>query len=311
VWRLRVVIGPSNATPHVDALIGALAETQHGVVSASQLRHLGVGREAVKHRVRCGRLRVVHRGVYRIGRPSLRGMWLASVMASGQGAVLSHESAAGLWGLRPARPGRTTVTVPANGGRGRAGIRLHRTRNLDPDEVTRHHGIPVTTPERTIVDLAAHLSRRELERAIDEADRLRLCDPGGLLAAAVRHRGRLGVAMLREVLTRHDVGSTLTASELEERFLALCRRQRIPDPHVNAPVGRFTVDFLWPAARLIVETDGWASHRTRRAYEADRERDAELAVLGYLVVRFTYRQVVAEPLVVAARVQSLLGARAA
>ena len=291
-------------------MIAALAERQHGVVTARQLRELGLGAGAIKHRIRCGRLTLAHLGVYRIGRPTMRGVWLAAVMASGPGAVLSHHAAGALWRLRPARAGNVSVTVPTQGGpRGQDGIEVHRTRSLYAAEVTRRHGIPVTTPERTLIDLAASLSRRELERSIDEADRLRLCDSGSLDEAAARHRGRRGIARLRELLARQRVGSTLTASELEERFLALCRRQRIPDPVVNAPVGRFTVDFLWPQACLIAETDGWSSHRTRRAYEADRERDVALALLGYLVVRFTYRQVMGEPLVVASRLRSLLRSR--
>lgn len=304
-------MGRRDAAPHPDALIAALAGRQHGVVSMRQLRELGLGMGAIQHRLDCGRLTRVHTGVYRLGGPTLRGMWLAAVMASGPGAVLSHDSAGALWRIRPARAGEASVTVHAHGARGRAGIRAHRARRLEADEVTRREGIPVTVPARTLVDLAGVLSRRELERAVGEADRLTLCDTGRLDVVAARHRGRRGVATLRSLLADQGVGSTLTASELEERFLGLCRRYGLPDPQVNARVGRVIVDFLWPEARLIAETDGWGSHRTRRAYEADRERDVGLAVLGYLVVRFTYRQVVREPAVVAARVRSLLRARSA
>jgi very-short-patch-repair endonuclease len=167
----------------------------------------------------------------------------------------------------------------------------------------------VTSPERTVIDLAEVVSQRLVERMIDEADRLRLCSARDLAEAVARHPGRAGARTVGCILARHDVGSTVTRSELEELFLTLCRAQGLPTPEVNARLEEHTVDFLWRAERLIVETDGWESHRTRSAYERDRERDALLALRGYLVVRFTYRQVVAEPKVVATRLHSLLRAR--
>jgi very-short-patch-repair endonuclease len=193
------------------------------------------------------------------------------------------------------------VTLPTRAGRRkRRGIVVHRS-SLAADEVTRQTHIPVTTPARTLVDLADVLPRRALERAIDQAEYLRL-DLGGLVP---RH-GRPGSGVLCRVLADHRAGSTLTRSELEERFLTLHRAGELPRPVVNARVAGYEVDFLWQAERLIVETDGHAAHGTRAAFERDRLRDAELTALGYRVVRITYRRLVREPNAVREQLRRLL-----
>jgi very-short-patch-repair endonuclease len=162
-------------------------------------------------------------------------------------------------------------------------------------------GLAVTTPARTIIDLSDHRPRRELERAIDEAEYLRL-DCTGLQPLP----GRRGSGRLARILADHAAGSTRTRSELEERFLLLCVEQRLPRPEVNARLHGFEVDFLWRAARLVVELDGHAAHGTRRSFEQDRVRDAELTLAGYVVIRLTWRRLTREPAVVAAQLRRAL-----
>ncbi len=202
------------------------------------------------------------------------------------------------------------VTVPYGAhGHNLQDIALHRSRSLLDLEKTHHDAIPVTTPARTLMDLASSLPSRALERAIDEADRLRLADHAGLQAVVKAHPGHHGAARLAAVLASHRLGSTLTRSALEETFLGICRTHKLGEPDINARVERYTVDFLWASERLIVETDGYETHRTRRAFESDRERDARLTVLGYRILRFTYRQIAREPPVVASLVRSALRGR--
>jgi very-short-patch-repair endonuclease len=181
------------------------------------------------------------------------------------------------------------VTVPSTAGRpNRPGIWVHRTRHLAPEDTTRHGGIPLTSPARTIADLRRVLPPDQLQAALRRAEVLRL-----------------------DVGAQPDYEPDNTRSELERRFLDLCRRHRLPRPEVNARVDAFYVDFLWPQQRLIVETDGFRHHGTRSAFESDRARDARLHLLGYTVLRFTHRQVTDEPDRVAASVAALLAARPA
>ncbi len=205
---------------------------------------------------------------------------MAAVLACGADAVLSHRSAAMLWGILP--PGRVIeVTVPGSGGRRRRqGIRLHRSLTLSSADLTRRARIPVTKPARTLADLHRVLPAAEFASALRQAEYLRL--PLG-----------------------DDMAGDRTRSELEARFLRLCRRHRLPRPEVNVRIDRFLVDFLWRQARLIVEVDGWKSHGSRSAFEGDRARDIHLKLLGYEVVRFTWRQLVDHPREVAQAVRAL------
>ena len=229
----------------------------------------------MSYRAAAGRLHRVHRGVYAVGHTVLtaNGRRMAAVLAAGPGAVLSHASAAALWEIRPTNATRIDVTVRTKRGRGRRGLRIHRTSTLQADEVTDHQGIPVTTPSRTLLDLAATLPRRALERALDEAEVQELYDLTSLTAIARAHAGERGARALTEALD-HDPGTTLTDSELEELMLALCDEHRLERPKPQTRVAGLRVDFYFAAARLVVETDGYRYHRTRRAFERDRERDA-------------------------------------
>jgi len=289
----------------VDHRILAFGARQHGVIARGQLVELGLTDRRIGSRVRSGRLHRVHQGVYAVGHERLttKGRFLAAVFACGPGAALSHQSAAVLWGLRPERGPRVDVTVPTTGGRKRRGAMIVHRSPLPDHELTVRDGVPVTTVVRTLIDLADMLPRRALERIIDEASYLRL-DLDGLEP----RRGRRGYGLLRRVVADHEAGSTWTRSDLEERMLALCRRSSLPIPDVNAKVEGYEVDFVWRDARLIVETDGWAAHGTRKAFERDRIRDAELTAGGWRVVRITRRRLARGPDAVARQLARLLAA---
>ncbi|HYI17866.1 MAG TPA: DUF559 domain-containing protein [Solirubrobacteraceae bacterium] len=287
----------------IDLLIARFADRQHGVVARWQLLSAGASPDAVDRRVGSRRLRLLHRGVYAVGHRSLRpeGYRLAAVLACRRGALLSHAAGAAHLELRASSATIIDVTVPHTNPCRRPGIRVHRHAALRPEERTEHLGVPVTTVARTIFDLAATFPRRTLERVIDQAEVLQLFDLHDLEAVIAAHRGRPGAPLLAAVLAGYAPDQDLTRSELEEAFLALCAEQGLQRPRVNAIVVGLEVDFHWPRHRLVVEVDGWRFHRTRRAFERDRERDAILAAAGLRVLRFTARQIAAErPAVVAA-----------
>jgi very-short-patch-repair endonuclease len=192
--------------------------------------------------------------------------------------VLSHRAAGALWGVRP-WTGRVDVTV-SGGAAKRPGVLLHRT-VLPPDEITTHHGIPVTTPARTLLDLAGVLDRTALQRAINEAEVLRLPGPHAL---AQRHPTKRGIKALRALAP-----AAHTKRELEARFVLFLDDRRLPRPQTNALIEGYEADAAWPAHRLIVELDSWTFHATRDAFENDRRRDRHLTAAGWRVVRVTWR----------------------
>lgn len=291
-----------------EGLIPLIAGRQHGVVSRAQLLEMGLSDNGIARRVRAGRLHRLHAGVYAVGHTALgdRGRWMAAVLAGGRGAALSHHSAAALWELRTIDPVVVHITVPRTGGRARPGLRIHRPRTLRADETTTRDGIAVTTPARTILDVAATISDRDLKRALDEGAVQRLISVSSLVALALAHPGHPGSATLEQALRTHAPGTTLTRSELEERFLALCAAHGLPRPAVNVRVAGLEVDFLFERSRLVVETDGWRFHGHRAAFERDRRRDATLARAGYRALRFSHDQLAAEPRAVAATVVAAL-----
>jgi very-short-patch-repair endonuclease len=273
-----------------DKAIALLAERQHGVVTLEQLLSAGLSPAGVSRRVTAGRLHRIHRGVYAVGHAALgnEGRWMAAALACAKGAVLSHRSAAELWRMLPEpRTGgneRAPIHVMVAGeAKSRGGLRVHRSSTLSPADVTRRAAIPVTKPARTLQDL-----RRTV--------------PAKVFAAATRQAEYLGLPVGDRLAMDH------TRSELEAKLLGLVRRHRLPQPEVNVRVGGFVVDFLWRAERLIAEVDGWRTHGTRTAFEGDRARDNRLRVLGFKVIRFTWRQVIDEPGGVARTIRSLLTA---
>jgi very-short-patch-repair endonuclease/predicted transcriptional regulator of viral defense system len=291
--------------------INRLAERQYGAVSRSQLLRLGLGAEAIQHRLAAGRLSLLHRGVYAVGPgPGTRERrWAAAVLACGEGAVLSHLSAAALWGLRAVDPAVIDVSVATRNRRCRDGLRIHRPRHLDPADTTHHRAIPVTAIPRTLIDLAEMVSRRSLERALDEAEFLGLLVGVQVEQALERHRGRAGAARLAACLRRHEPGTTRTKSPLEEAFLALVREVGLAQPEVNVRLGPYEIDFLWREQRLAVETDAGASHDRAAARERDAARDAWLAAADYESLRFTWHQVTERPGEVVAAVEAKLVVR--
>lgn len=215
---------------------------------------------------------------------------MAAVLALGDGAALSHRSAAALWGFAPrfapewaGRP--VDVIVAGYGGRARRqGVRAHRSTTLVDGEVTRHRGIPVTTPARTLADLRRVVSPIAWDAALREAEFLRL-PLDGLFAGDGTRSGE------------------------ERRLLGICRRHGLPRPEVNVRIGAHTVDFLWREARLVVEVDTYGTHGGRSAFHGDRVRDAWLGRHGYHVLRVTDRWMRDDPAEVAATIRSLLEAR--
>lgn len=298
--------------PHRDRRIGDLAEEQEGIVTAADLAELGVGRGVVERLVRQGWLRRLYPGVYAVGhaRLSRRGVWLAAVRACGARAVLSHRDAAALHGIRRSGRRRIDVTTPDRGRKGHPGIDVHRVRRLHADDVTVVAGIPVTTVARTIVDLGEVCRDDAVAKAFHEADVLRVLDIARVEAAMGRVTGRRSLRPLQALLATACDASD--GGELARRFLALCRRAGLPEPLVGAAIevnGRtWEADFAWPAARLCVETDGWAVHGTRKAFERDPVRDADFLLAGWRVVRFTWRRVRDEPEEVVNTVRRLLSA---
>ncbi len=291
-----------------DRHVAQLAAEQHGVVGLADLSGAGLGRGAIAHRVRAGRLHRVHRGVYAVGyaRLSREGRWLAAVLACGDGALLSHGSAAALWELRPSAAFTVNVTIPSRAGRRpRAGIRVHRPGALDPRDAARHRGIAVTALARTLIDVAETVPPASLARAVERAEVLRLFDLQEMREAVGRYPNRHGSARLISVLAAYR-DDMVTRSDLEAMFLALCAAHGVPAPAVNARVHGLEVDFLWRGQRLVAETDGRRHHATRTAFERDRARDAQLMVAGYRVVRFTYGQVRHDAATVARTLRALL-----
>jgi very-short-patch-repair endonuclease len=277
----------------VDRAVAAIADRQGGVVSRAQLLALGLGVAAIDHRVRTGRLHVVHRGVYSVGHRVLGavGRRWAAVLACGPGAVLSHTSAADAWEIRASASATMHVTVGPGGRSTGPGIRVHRRTALPADEATELDGLSITTPVRTLLDLAAGgLRGRRLEAALDHAERRLRVDWAEVRRIVERHAGRPGAPALRDTLARYAPGTVDTFSELEEIVLELCDEYGFPRPHVNRMIEGKRRDFSWPGTRLIVEADSYTWHRSPSALDDDRERDVRLTLAGYVPLRFTYKQ---------------------
>ena len=242
----------------------------------------------------------LYQGVFAVGHASLRseGHYLAAVLACGPGAALSYRSAAALWGIRASFAAVIDVTAPERYGRRKHGLRVHRGDRLHADEVTEHKGVPCTTVSRTLLDLAAVLPQRGIEAAVETAERLELFDLRTLALLLARHRGRRGTARLRRALSAFDAEVLRARTETEARFFHLCLDREIPKPRVNRLVGagpeRFEVDFHWPAARLIVETDS-PYHDTTAARPRDERRDILLERAGWTVLRCRWHEIVVEP----------------
>ncbi|MBV9716286.1 MAG: hypothetical protein JOZ64_13000 [Solirubrobacterales bacterium] len=289
----------------LDRLIAGVAARQHGHVTRRQLLELRASRHAIAHRVANGRLIRVHAGVYAVGHltttPVARAA--AAVLACGPDAALSHHWAAALWGFGKGWPAPIEVTVGSH--RARPGILIHRSATLQRTDVTSHLGIRVSTPARTLLDVAPSLTDRALIRAVADALHSRYLQPGELAEVIRRNPGRSG-----ERLAACLDANGPTRSELEDAFVAFVARHRLPAPRVNARFAGREVDALFPEHGLIVELDGWDFHRSRVAFENDRERDAQMLANGIATVRVTWERLHAEPEREADRLRAILAARA-
>jgi hypothetical protein len=237
---------------------------------------------------------------------------MAAVLTA-PGSALSHRSAGVLWAIWRREWRAVEITVPANR-RGCAGVCVSRAKPA-PDELTVLHGISVTTPARTLLDLAAVLKPHELERAANEAEIRRLTSPTSLDVLVARYPRRPGTPAIKRLLASRAIGRNVTTEEFEHRFLAFLDAQRIPRPRTNREIGLrdgtwIKPDCHWPAANLIVELDGGATHHTRAAFESDRARDRRAVASGHRVVRVTWRQLHEDPAALAAELRTLLGLRA-
>jgi very-short-patch-repair endonuclease len=293
-----------GATILRDPAFWALVTRQHGVVARRQLLELGFSPKAIKCAVAARRLHPLLAGVYAVGRPGVtrEGRWFAALLSCGREAVLSHGSAAALWGIGAYERAEIEVSVPAGTVRRRPGIRAYRRAALHAGHVTRHLGIPITSPIQTLVDLAPRLSRSQAETAVNEADKLGLVSPDTLREALDAMAGKRGTRRLREILDRRTF--RLTDSQLERLFLPLARRAGLAAPQTRRRLNGFRVDFYWPELGLVVETDGLRYHRTPAQQARDRLRDQAHTAAGMTPLRFTHEQVRYE----AARVEAVLAA---
>jgi very-short-patch-repair endonuclease len=288
--------------------VGRIAETQHGVVTRTQLLAAGISATGIHRLLSKGTLLPEHRGVYRVGHraPSVEAPYMAAVLACGDGALLSGDAAGYLLGLlKGSQPG-PEVTTPTE--RRIEGIRIRRSRNLDGRDATVFRGIPVTTVPRTLVDLAAILSLHDLARACHEAGVRFRTSPGKVEAVLARRPSSPGAAKLRRVL-RGEVNVTL--SRLERRFLELLHEAGLLLPQTNRAAGGRRVDCRWPAQRLTVELDGYHYHRSRHAWEQDRHREREARARGDEFRRYTYGDVFEHPRPMLRELRGLLPRRPA
>lgn len=269
--------------------LAALAAKQHGVVAHRQLRELGYSRRQIERLVDRGHLQRLFRGVYAVGhkRLSVRGRWMAAVLAAGPDAVLSHRAAISLWDLRPIPGGPIDVTVPARKRNGQRGIRIHNVRRLDPEDRTTLDGIPVTSLHRALLDYAEVAHFQQLRHAVDAAERRDRLDGRQLERLYDRSPGRHGLKPLRAAVAHLQGPAPWTQSELERRFLAMVRQAGLPEPRANVFVEGFLVDLWWPESRLVVELDSFGFHKDRRKFASDRLQDTKLQLANCMTIRVT------------------------
>lgn len=289
----------SVAQSGIDHTIATLAAKQYGVLTRAQLAAVGLDRGAIGRRLAAGRLHRVHAGVYAVGHnaPRREARRPAAVFACGEGAVLSHRSAASLWAIREGEGPRPEVTVATRSGRRHPGIVVHRSQ-LGPPDRSRHAGIPVTSPARTLLDLARELGHDDLLRSLRQAQILRRFDLDAMRELLARRPCRTLGILIEDL--------ALTQSGLEDQLLGICDRHGIERPLTQQPLYGRRVDFLWPRQRVVVETDGWEGHGTRSAFQADRTTSNTLQLAGYYILRFTAADLRRRPAQIARQLQAAL-----
>lgn len=295
--------GPDNR----DWVTGEIADRQHGTVSRAQLIAAGLSGRSVTRSLAAGRLRPMFRGVYAVGHVAVRreAWWQAALLACAEGAVLSHDAAAELWRLRRGELFPISVIVPGDGGRKHDRIRVRRMR-LQASEWMLLDGLRVTTPARTIVDLAGELGPRQRRELVERAQDLHRFDAPALRAVIERNPRRPGGRALLDFIALLEPDVDGARSYLERLFLPLVRKAGFPRPEVNVRVAGRRRDFVWREQRLVVEVDGYAYHSSRRAMRRDRGRDRQLTAAGWRPARFTYEEVAFEPVATATELATLL-----
>jgi very-short-patch-repair endonuclease len=293
----------------VERVLREVGVAQHGVAGRAQLLARGLGPDVIDRMIRSGRLVVLHRGVYQVGPlPVARAAEAGAVLRCGNTSRISHRSAAALHNLLDADrvPREVEVTMSRRRHRRIRGVRIHRVRDLRPDEVTIVDGLPVTTPARTLLDIAETPGAgRVVEQAFATALRRGLVTRDEVRRMVERHPRHRGAPLLRQLLDA-EKGPAFTRSEAEEKMLGIVRRAHLPRPEVNAMVLAHEVDFLWRRESLIAEVDGYAFHGSPRSFAEDRRRDAELVAAGYRVVRFTWADLTDTHLATVARLAQAL-----
>jgi very-short-patch-repair endonuclease len=293
-----------------DASIAAIAGRQDNVISRAQLTALGIGRGTIARQLERGRWQRLHRNVYLIGPapPKLRARAWAAVLTCGEGSVLSHRTAAALYGLTPVG-GDVHVTVPGRNPGTRTGVEIHRVTTLSDDQIVVRDRLTLTSPARTVCDVAGTEPLSDAERILAEARVQRLVTTGALARVIERTPTLKGSSVMRALLRATDE-SGYTRSEAERRMRRLVDAAGLDQPLVNAPLLGYVVDFLWSAQRLVVEVDGYRFHGHREKFESDRRRDQRLVAAGYRVIRVTWIQLRDEPMAVIASIAQALAVAA-
>jgi very-short-patch-repair endonuclease len=297
-----------RSTAATEPEVARLASAQKGLIRRRQLRAIGISDNSIRRRLADGRLHRVFRGVYLVGHTAMPPLAreLAAVLAYEPHAVLSHRAAVGVWRFLPTLARLLDVTVSGRNPGRQDGIVVHRARSLDPRDVARVNGVPITSAARTLLDFAETADRRDLERAFGEAQARGLITGRSIGQLLDRSPGRRGAPVLRDLLAQ-ALGPRRSHSELEELMLALIREARLPQPDMNVLVlGRYKVDFVWPEERTIAEVDGGGWHASKQRLDRDHRRDSDLRAAGFKVERFTDRELTHEPKAVVSRLTRAL-----
>jgi very-short-patch-repair endonuclease len=296
--------------------IARICHRQHGLITLEQLEALGLTVQTIHERLIAGRIHRIHQRVYSLtpGVMTQRGKFMAAVLACGPGAVLSHRSAAYLWGLVDSWEPPIDVTAPNRRGRSPDGVAAHRDGSLQPIDKTTLYGVPCTTVARTVLDFAGVEPDWKVRRVVAQGEVLQILDKAKLRALLKRSRRRRGVARLRLILDTIHPQTKRTRSELERLFLEMCARREVPEPEVNVwlatPSGeRYQADFLWRDSKLIMEADSRRFHDTDSAFVSDRKRRQQLELAGWRVSQCTWEEVEVEPRRLAQTITGLLARR--
>jgi len=279
-----------------DEAVSRVARGQRTLITTDQLAACGLGKDAVAHRVRTGRLHLVFHTVYSVGCGELPplALELAALLACGRPSFIGHRSAAFVWGLVKVAPAEVEVSVVGGACRSREGIRVHRLQAIDRRDVQRHEGLWISTPARALLEIAVVSAHDELVDAVGAGVAGRLVNRGELDAVLARNRGRRGVARLAEVLGEES-GVTITRSRAERAFWKLIRDARLPRPEVNQRLGPYVPDFMWREQRLIVELDSYQFHAGPDRWQNDHDKDLYFRESGFDVLRPTRDHVVHQP----------------